>query len=94
MNEHNLLYIDIDKFNNNNIITVDNIDCNFIIPLNVDSGSFIEYNYDSYLTNINKLYVDKPINFNMLNVKLLTYNYDELIFDNNNSDILLIFEYE
>lgn len=92
LNLHNLIYVNFDKIENNKLISSNINMANFIIPITVDSGSYIEYNYTSNFDNVNINYLNSPVSFNKLNVILKTEDNEQ--YDNLNNDILLIFEFE
>ncbi len=91
INNNNLIYILFDKIENNRMISSNINMLNFIIPISVDSGNYIEYNYQSNFNDVNINNIVNPVSFQNLNVILKTENNEQ--FDNLNNDIQLIFEY-
>lgn len=89
-NSNNILFLKLDQIQNINVISTNNILWSFIIPILGDPGSYIVYNERNQIENINCIKCN--LNFTYLNISL--YGENNTIFDNNNNDILLIFEYD
>lgn len=88
-NVYNVLFVSLDKINNINIVSWNNLLSSFIVPILCDPGSYVTYNNDSYLESTNTIYCNTT--FSNLNVWIKSEN--NLIFNNNNNDLILIFEY-
>ena len=90
LNSSNLIFISLDKIGVNNFVSNNNINSDFIIPCLSDSGSYIVYDYHSHLESCN-IIKGNEINFKMLNVVIKNDNNN--VFNNNNGDVTLVFEY-
>ena len=87
---NNLLYITLDELGINPIFQNSNIECDFLLSLNGNSGDYIYYDYQtSGLDNINTLKTKKIFNQCHVNIKNQNNDY----YNNNDSQIIMIFRY-